>query len=170
MNPRSMILFAAGASVAALAASPAAAAPAEEKARERFGAWELRCDTPAGASAERCALSQAVRSEDKANVNLGVIVVKPPELNATVLRIVAPLNVYLLNGVSLKIDQTDIGRAAFFRCSQGGCIADIPIDPKLLDQLRGGKIATLVIYMEPYEGLRHQFRLEGFREGYEKLK
>jgi invasion protein IalB len=98
------------------------------------------------------------------------MIAKPPESNATVLRVLAPLSVYLPNGVSLKIDQTDIGRAAFFRCSQAGCLSDIPIDGKLLEQLKGGKIATLVIYLEPDEGLRHLVRLEGFKEGYEKIR
>jgi invasion protein IalB len=170
MTARRNFLLAASAFAAYLALWPGGPAVAEEKAKDRFGAWELRCDTPAGAKAERCALSQAVRSEEKANANLGVIIAKPPELNTTVLRVVAPVSVYLLNGVSLKIDQADIGRAPFFRCSPGGCLADIPIDAKLLEQLKGGKIATLVIYLEPYEGLRHQVKLEGFKEGYEKLK
>jgi invasion protein IalB len=149
---------------------PNAIASAEDKAKTRFGAWELHCETPSGATSERCALVQTVRSEDKANANLGVIVARPPELKTTILRVVAPLNVYLLNGVSLKIDQNDIGRASFFRCSAGGCLSDIPIEDKLLSQLKSGKIATLVIYLEPYEGLRHLVRLEGFNEGYERLR
>jgi invasion protein IalB len=170
MNARRILLLAAGTAAASLVMSPCGADAAEEKAKEHFGAWDLRCDTPAGATGELCALSQAVRSEDKASANLGVIIAKPPDLKTTVLRVVAPLNVYLLNGVSLKIDQTDIGRAAFFRCSPAGCLADIPIDSKLLEQLKGGKIATLVTYLEPYEGLRHQVKLDGFKEGYERLK
>ena len=130
----------------------------------------MLCQRPVGETAtERCALIQIVRSEDKSTSNLGLIIEKPPELNATTLRVVAPLSVYLLNGVSLKIDQTDIGRAAFVRCAPAGCLADIPIDGKLLEQLKGGKIATLVIYLEPDEGLRHLFRLEGFKEGYERF-
>ena len=146
-------------------------AGAAEKAKVRFGGWEMLCQRPVGETAtERCALIQIVRSEDKSTSNLGLIIEKPPELNATTLRVVAPLSVYLLNGVSLKIDQTDIGRAAFVRCAPAGCLADIPIDGKLLEQLKGGKIATLVIYLEPDEGLRHLFRLEGFKEGYEKIR
>lgn len=159
--------------VAAAVSAPVlwpATTSAEDKAKTRFGAWELHCEAPADGKTERCALVQTVRSEDKANANLGVIIARPPELKTTVLRVVAPLNVYLLNGVSLKIDQNDIGRAAFFRCSTGGCLSDIPIDDKLLQQLKSGRIATLVIYLEPYEGLRHLLQLEGFKEGYEKLQ
>ncbi len=145
-------------------------AEAEEKAKVRFGAWEMQCQPPAGETPERCALTQTVKAEDKGASNLAVVVARPPELKTPVLRVVAPLSVYLMNGVSLKIDQADIGRAPFFRCSPGGCLSDIPIDDKLLEQLKAGKIATLVIYLEPTEGLRHQVRLEGFKEGYEKLR
>jgi invasion protein IalB len=170
MDAHWMKSIAAGIVPAAAIALAGASAVADEKTKARFGAWELHCEASSGETPERCALVQTVRSEDKANANLGVIVARPPELKTTVLRIVAPLSVYLLNGVSLKIDQTDVGRAAFFRCSTGGCLADIPIDEKLLQQLKGGKIATLVIYLEAYEGLRHLVRLDGFNEGYEKLR
>jgi invasion protein IalB len=143
---------------------------AAETFKGRFGGWELHCGVPIGAKAEECALLQTVRSEEATNAHLGIMVIKPQELNIAVLRVVAPLSVYLLNGVSLKIDQADIGRVPFFRCNPTHCIADIPIDDKLLEQLKGGKIATLVIYLEPNEGLRHQVRLEGFKEGYEKVR
>ncbi len=145
-------------------------AVAEQTAKVKFGAWEMQCQPPVGTTPERCALTQTVKAEDKGASNLAVVVARPPELNTPVFRVVAPLNVYLLNGVSLKIDQTDIGRAQFFRCSTAGCLSDIPIDGKLLERLKGGKIATLVIYLDPTEGLRHQVRLEGFKEGYEKLR
>ena len=143
---------------------------AQDAVKESFGAWELQCQTSAGSQTKQCAIGQTVRSEDKGNVNLTIVIVKPPEINATVLRVVAPLSVYLLNGVALKIDQTDIGRVPFFRCTPGGCIADMPIDDKLLNQLTSAKIATLVIYLDPSEGLRHQVKLEGLQQGLKKLR
>lgn len=151
-----------------LAAVPAAVG-AEEISKGKVGAWETRCQTPSGAQPEQCVLAQTVRSEDKAGVNLAMILTRPAGTGATVMRIIAPPSVFLINGVGLKIDQTDIGRLPFFRCSPAGCIADAPLDDKLLDQLRNGKIATVVIYLEPGEGLRHLVRLEGLKEGLGKL-
>ncbi len=143
---------------------------AEGKAKAKFGAWEMMCQPQVGTTPERCALTQTVKEEDKGASNLGVMIQKPPELTSPVLRVVAPLSVYLLNGASLKIDQTDIRRVPFFKCSPAGCLADMPIDGKLLEQLKRGKIATVVIYLDPSEGLRHLVRLEGSTEGYEKLR
>jgi invasion protein IalB len=138
-------------------------------AKAKFEAWELRCETPAGETSEQCALTQTVKAEDAANVNLGVMIVRPKDAKNGLFRVIAPMSVFLLNGVSLKIDQTDIGRAAFFRCFPSGCLADVVIDDKLVEQLKNGKIATLVIYLTPYEGIRHLLMLKGFKEGYDKL-
>lgn len=143
---------------------------AEETSRGKVGAWEVRCQSASGAKAEQCVLAQTVRSEDKAGVNMAMIVSRPAGTGATIMRIIAPPGVFLLNGAGMKIDQTDIGRLPFFRCSPAGCIADAPLDDKLLDQMLNGKIATVVIYLEPGEGLRHLVRLEGLKEALEKLR
>jgi invasion protein IalB len=115
-------------------------------------------------------LTQMVRAEDAANVNLGVMILKPREVKGGVLRIIAPMNVFLPNGAGLKIDQTDIGRVGFVRCAPSGCIADAPIEDQLLAQLDAGKIATFVVYMTPYEGVRSLISLEGFKQGYDRLR
>jgi invasion protein IalB len=157
-----------GAFVAIFASSFAGAALGQGS-KTKFEAWELRCETPAGETSEQCALTQVVKAEDAANVNLGVMIAKPKDSKNGVLRVIAPMSVFLLNGVSLKIDQTDIGRASFFRCAPSGCLADMVIDDKLIEQLKNGRIATLVIYLTPYEGIRHLLMLKGFKEAYEKL-
>ncbi len=162
--------LASGVLVAAASILFCGSAFAQGAIKTKFDAWEYRCETPAGENAtEQCALTQTVRAEENANVNLGVMVVKSKEAKNGVFRVIAPMSVFLLNGVSLKIDQTDIGRAAFFRCFPSGCLADVVIDDKFVDQLKNGKIATLVIYLTPYDGLRHLVMLKGFKEGYEKL-
>ena len=162
--------LAAGIFIAILTSSHFGAAWGQTPVRTKFDAWELRCETPTGETTEQCAMTQTVKAEDAANVSLGVMIAKPKELKYGVLRVIAPMSVFLLNGVSLKIDQTDIGRAAFFRCAPSGCLADLMIDDKLIEQLKNGKIATLVIYPTPYEGIRHLVMLKGFKEAYEKLQ
>ncbi|RNJ48023.1 invasion associated locus B family protein [Methylocystis hirsuta] len=171
LDPNSFLhAIATGMCVALLFGSIEGFAWGQEAGKTKFGAWELRCETPVGGSSEQCVLTQMVRAEDTANVNLGVMILKPREVKGGVLRILAPMNVFLPNGVSLKIDQTDIGRVGFVRCAPSDCIADAPIEDKLLDQLETGKIATLVVYMTPYEGVRNLFSLEGFKQGYERLR
>lgn len=152
------------------ASKPIAAAPAgETQRRTKFNDWELRCETPPGAAKEQCALLQSVAADDKPNINLVVITLKTADGKSRLLRVIAPLGVLLPNGLGLKIDQADIGRAGFVRCLPTGCVAEVIMDEKLLDQLKTGKTATFIIYQTPEEGVGIPLNLAGFGEGFEAL-
>ncbi|MCC3245115.1 invasion associated locus B family protein [Methylocystis sp. WRRC1] len=159
--------------VAVLFAATLAASGGESLAqgvvKSKFGDWEIRCETPAGASAEQCALIQSVVAEDKTNVNLVVIVLKTSDGKSRLLRVIAPLGVLLPNGLGLKIDETDIGRAGFVKCLPTGCVAEVVMDDKLIDQMKGGKTATFIIHQVPEEGIGLPLTLQGFKEGFAKL-
>lgn len=144
-------------------------AKAQGVVKSKFGDWEIRCETPAGASAEQCALIQSVTAEDKANVNLVVVVLKTSDGKSRLLRVIAPLGVFLPKGLGLKIDQTNIGSAGFVKCLPTGCVAEVVMEDKLIDQLKSGKTATFVIYQTPDEGIGLPLELNGFKEGYAKL-
>lgn len=135
----------------------------------KFGDWELRCETPAGSAKEQCALLQSLAAEDRPNVNLMVITLKTADKKNRLLRVNAPLGVLLPNGLGLQIDQTDIGRAGFVRCLPTGCVAEVIMDDKLLDQVRNGKTATFIIYQTPEEGIGIPMSLTGFGQGFDAL-
>ena len=153
----------------ALAAASASPASAQGAVKSKYGDWEIRCEKPAGATAEQCALIQSVVAEDKSNVNLVVIVLKTSDAKSRLLRVIAPLGVLLPNGLGLKIDETDIGRAGFVKCLPTGCVAEVVMDDKLIEQLRTGKTATFIIHQVPEEGIGLPLTLQGFKEGYAKL-
>lgn len=159
----------AGAAGAMLAVFGAGSVWAQGVVKSKYGDWEIRCETPAGASTEQCALIQSVVAEDKSNVNLVVIVLKTSDGKSKLLRVIAPLGVLLPNGLGLKIDETDIGRAGFVKCLPTGCVAEVVMDDKLIDQLRTGKTATFIIHQVPEEGIGLPLILQGFKEGYSKL-
>src|ERR1700710_2525521 len=61
----------------AFAAAPAVSpAQAQGVVKNTFGDWQMRCEVPAGAKAEQCALVQNVAAEDRPNIPLLVIVLK----------------------------------------------------------------------------------------------
>ncbi len=153
----------------ALAIAGADASFAQGVVKSKYGDWEIRCETPAGASSEQCALIQSVVAEDKTNVNLVVIVLKTSDGKSRLLRVIAPLGVLLPNGLGLKIDQTEIGRAGFVKCLPTGCVAEVVMDDKLIDQMKNGKTATFVIHQVPEEGVGLPLNLQGFKDGYAKL-
>ena len=113
---------------AVVGASAAVPAQAQGVVKGKYGDWEMRCETPPGASREQCALIQSVAAEDRPNVNLVVIVLKTADGKSRLLRVVAPLGVLLPSGLGLKIDDADIGRAGFVRCLPTGCIAEVTME------------------------------------------
>ena len=147
----------------------AAPAAAQGVVKGKFGDWEMRCETPPGSARDQCALMQSVAAEDKPNVNLVVIVLKTADGKSRLLRVIAPLGVLLPSGLGLKVDQTDIGRAGFVRCLPSGCVAEVVMEDKLLDQLRTASSATFVIFQTPEEGIGIPLTLNGFKDGFDKL-
>ncbi|HEY0570222.1 MAG TPA: invasion associated locus B family protein [Enterovirga sp.] len=144
-------------------------ARAQGVVKNTFGDWQLRCEVPAGAKAEQCALVQNVAAEDRPNVTLLVIVLKTADAKSRLLRVVAPLGVLLPSGLGLKIDQVDVGRAGFVRCLTTGCVAEVVMEDTLLGQLKAGKQATFIVFQTPEEGVGIPVSLEGFGPGFDSL-
>jgi invasion protein IalB len=157
--------------LAAVAALLAASAPANAQGAVRsvHGDWQIRCDTPAGAQAEQCALIQSVVAEDRSNAGLTVIILKTADQKSKLMRVVAPLGVLLPSGLGLKLDDKDVGRAGFVRCLPNGCVAEVVMDDTLLNQLKTAKTATFIIFETPEEGIGFPLSLKGLGEGYDKL-
>jgi invasion protein IalB len=155
--------------LAALFALGAGDAPAQGVVKAKHGDWEMRCETPPGAQKEQCALLQSVAAEDKPNINLVVIVLKTADGKSKLLRVIAPLGVLLPSGLGLKIDDADVGRAGFVRCLPTGCVAEVVMEQKLIDQMKGGANATFIIFQTPEEGIGIPLALAGFKDGFESL-
>ena len=165
---RRVVLMASRRGFCAVAALVAPAA-AQSIVKAKHGDWEVRCETPPGASREQCALIQSVAAEDRPNVNLVVIVLKTADGKSRLLRVIAPLGILLPAGLGLKVDQVDVGRAGFVRCLPSGCIAEVVMEDKLIDQLSNGQTATFIIFNTPEEGIGIPLALAGFKEGYADL-
>jgi len=144
-------------------------AAAQGVVRAAYGDWQIRCETPPGAQGEQCAMMQSVTAEDRPNVGLTVIVLKTADQKARVMRVVAPLGVMLPSGLGLKIDNADVGRAGFVKCLPNGCIAEVVMDDKLIEQLRNGHTSTFIIFQSHEEGIGFPMSLKGFGDGYDKL-
>ena len=141
----------------------------EETGATPFGAWELRCNTPSDSKQTVCALTQTATAVDKEGSSLGVLVVKPKEFRNAVMRVIAPLDVYLIKGITLEVDQTEIGKALFSSCSPSGCVADIGLEGDILEKLKVGKIGVLTAYQSPSTSAMYKFRLDGFKDGFVKI-
>jgi len=104
------------------------------------------------------------------NDTLTVLILKTADQKSRLLRVVvAPLGVLLPGGLGLKLDDKDVGRIQFIRCLPNGCMAEVVIDDKLLNQLRNTKTATFIIFKTPEEGTGFPLNMNGFSAGYDKL-
>ena len=137
--------------------------------KSKHGDWELRCETPPGATKEQCALLQSVVAEDKPAINLHVLVLKLADGKSHLLRVIAPLGVLLPSGLGLTIDDIDVGRAGFVKCLPIGCEAEIVMEDKLIGEMKNGQKATFIIFQTPEEGIGIPLTLTGFKDGFDAL-
>ena len=127
----------------------------------QHGAWSVVCDEPPGATREQCGALQSVVSEARPDLGLTVFLFETADGAARVLRVIAPLNIFLPEGLGLSIDGEDQGRAVFVRCVREGCQAEVVLDEAMLGKLRDGAEATFVIHQTPEEGTGFPVDLTG---------
>ncbi len=153
----------------AAASTPASAQQQQETVKGTHGAWSMVCSTPAGASAEQCAMMQNVVAEERPEMGLSVVVFRTADNKAEILRVLTPLGVLLPNGLGLYVDGKDIGRAYFARCFEDGCYAEVILEKQLLDTFKTGKSAVFIVFQAPEEGIGIPVDLTGFAEGFAAL-
>ena len=144
-------------------------ASAQGAVRQVFGDWKLRCETPPGAQNEQCALTTEGADKDRSDAILGILVFKTADRKANLIRVIAPPRVLLTAQLGLRVDNVELGRIPFQHCVSTGCIADSPMDDKVIKQLRTGQTAMFSIYFSPEEGIGFPVELKGFSEGFDKL-
>lgn len=161
------VLFA----VAFLICGPAAAQSevGSGQVRATHGAWQVRCGQLPGAKAEKCALVQYVRAEDRPNISLTVIFLQSFDSDQKVLRVVAPLGILLPTGLGLKIDNADVGKTQFLKCWSIGCVAEVVVDEKLLGKMQQGGRASFIIFQTPEYGIGVPISLAGFNDGLKSI-
>ena len=158
--------------IAVLAAGGAAAQTLVDfkgRVASRHGPWTVLCDTPIGAPREQCGAAQEVVSEERPDLGITVLVFKTADGSARVLRVLAPLGVFLPKGLGLNLDGEDLGRALFVRCLREGCQAEVVLDDTLIERMRGGTAATFIIFQSPDEGTGFPLDLTGFGEAFDAL-
>ena len=136
----------------------------------RHDAWTVVCDTPPGAVREQCGATQSVVSEERPDLGIDVTVFETADRAARILRVIAPLGVFLPAGLGLNLDSEDLGRAVFTRCVAGGCEANVVMDDALLARLRAGTQATFIIFQTPETGTGFPVDLTGLDAAYDALE
>ncbi|HEY8125450.1 MAG TPA: invasion associated locus B family protein [Methylocystis sp.] len=141
---------------------------AQQPKTSKYGVWESQC--AATSNGKACALVQKMMSEEQPSIGIMVSVRKSPGTPNGVIEFFAPPGTFLLEGVGIKVDNYELGKLPFFRCNQIACAAEGQIGNDVLDKMLNGKTMLVTIYLNPGEGVRHIFKLDGFEDGYKALR
>lgn len=143
--------------------------PAETVATN--GAWQVQCGSgqaadgsPDPAAKKQCGMVQITKSEKNEKIGLSLIIVKARqgEKDVLMMRVLAPIGVYLPTGVALEIDGAAVGRVPFTRCRPQICEAFAEASPETLAKMKKGTAANFIIYEAPGLGIPMKISLAGF--------
>lgn len=142
---------------------------AQQPGTSKHGAWETQCTSPTSNS-KACALVQETMSEEQPSAGIMVAVRKAVGMPNGIIQIFTPPKIFLLEGADIKIDENELGKLPFFRCTEITCAAEAPISNDLINRMLNGKTMLITIYSNPGEELRYIFTLDGFKDGYNALR
>ncbi|MGI9465339.1 MAG: invasion associated locus B family protein [Aestuariivirgaceae bacterium] len=140
------------------------------------GKWTLTCEKnevkqPDGTSKKPCAMVQSTQHPERKSIALTLILLKSEKDGKpnTMMRVMAPIGVFLPTGIALEIDGAAVGRVPFTRCLPQVCIAFAEASPPTLEKLKKGGKANFIIYEGPGRGMSLELSLKGFTAGLKKL-
>lgn len=143
----------------------------------RHGKWVVQCDAlPKTATAEQkknrgCAVIQIAQSTKQKGVGVSLIIgkLKQGKKTATMMRVMAPIGVFLPTGIALEIDGQAVGRVPFTRCLPQTCMAFAEARKETLAKMRKGKKGNFIIYQAPGVGIPLKLDLAGFTAAMKSL-
>lgn len=168
-TPRTLVRAFAPLTAALLLASQAQAAPqsvpqsAPQGANvetQRFQDWEVQCPTDAGQ--QPCTMNQVVNTPDGSEPIMRAMVGYPPQADGAVLVFLLPLGVRLAPGMQLQVDNNEPVGFPYQICLEQGCRANLPLEPAMLNSLRGGSSATVSVIGPDGQRMDMDLSLMGF--------
>jgi invasion protein IalB len=141
----------------------------------KFGAWTVQCaDTagPDGKKVKACGMIQGSKSEKNPNIQLSIVVskIRQGDKSQVLMRVLAPIGVYLPTGIPVEIDGAALpNRMQFTRCSPRICEGFGEASPESLKKFMKGGAATFYLYDRPGNGFAMKISLDGFAAGLSSL-
>ncbi len=144
--------------------------PTPAEVMSKHGKWIVQCDakkpTVAGAPAKKrdCGVIQIVVNKKNKRIGVTLILARVTQgkETATMMRILAPIGVYLPTGVALEVDGAAAGRVPFSRCDPRNCVAFAQMRKETLAKMKKGSKGKFLIYEAPGIGIPLDLDLSGF--------
>jgi invasion protein IalB len=118
-----------------------------------------------------CGMIQSARDEKRPQLGVTLYIsrIRQGEKTLTQMRIMAPIGVWLPQGVGLDIDGQAIGSMPYSNCLPQVCLARAETSPETLDKFKKGSVANFFIYAGPGAGVPLKISLKGFGKALEAL-
>ncbi len=137
----------------------------------KHGNWEVQCTSAAAAEGQpaekACGMVQSGFSDKNKDIGVQVIVsrIQQGDKPVTIMRVLAPIGVYLPTGIPMEIDGTALpGRMQFTRCLPTICESYGEASAESLGKLKKGKQITFYLYDRPGSSYPVVMKLEGFAD------
>ncbi|PRY73142.1 invasion associated locus B family protein [Halomonas ventosae] len=144
------------------------ASPGAEVETEQFRDWEVIC--PPESRQGACTMSQLVTNPDSNDPLMRVIVGYPPELEGRpAMTFLLPLGVRLAPGLQLSVGSGEPAQFPYQVCLEQSCRADLPLEPSMVQALRGGSSATLSLIGPRGNRMDLDISLMGFTDASQRI-
>jgi invasion protein IalB len=127
---------------------------------------------PAQSQAKRiCGMIQSARDEKRPQLGITLYIsrIKQGDKELTQMRILAPIGVWLPQGIGLDIDGQAVGSMPYSNCLPQVCLARAETSPETLDKFKKGTVANFFIYAGPGAGVPLKISLKGFGKALDAL-
>ena len=158
------LFLTAGAAFAQSATSP------QSTLKATHGSWEIWCYGD-----NDCIMTQLHKRTDQ-TADAVFTIFKPKGLQneqgqtvEALAEIVVPLGVFLPGALGLQIDSNEPRAVPFERCIPDGCVVRAPIAASMIQQMRAGSMAHLIVSPSPEERVRLPISLNGFTAAFDSL-
>lgn len=140
----------------------------------RFKDWGTRCEALPEGKGQLCHIYQTVSVQDKDKTKeqplLSVAVLYPPGKDGPVALFTVPLGVLLPAGVGLQVDEGETTRFGYELCMPQGCRAGLELKPELVEALKKGKQAKVIVVDAKRRSAGIPVSLQGFTAALDALK
>lgn len=105
------------------------------------GAWKRECEGAAGTPQETCYIAQVVKSNGRVVFTAQFGYSGSKQVSTAIFT--APLNVLLVPGLAVKVDEGEQVTVPFSLCAQSGCRAIFNISDEVMQQLLSGSMVRI---------------------------
>lgn len=139
---------------------------------QAIGAWTVKCvpnedaDTPACHIFQKIVVERTGNTEKAVHMSLGFA----PDESEPVTIIRMPLGLWLMNGITLAVDDGPAQQFPIQVCAPAGCQTTLRLQPNILDALKSGRRLIVTTFNTRQEPVQIPIDLNGFSDALTALQ